>query len=377
VSSSTPGSRAATASAPGRVNLIGEHTDYNDGFALPMALDRRCRATVTVDGGDRVTVASAQHPTPASVPVADIRPGGAWIDGEDGWAAYAVGVAWALVAEGHLPSLPGMAIELDSDVPLGSGLSSSAAVGCSVGLALDRALGLGLPRTELVTVTRRAENDVVGAPTGGMDQLASLLCTADHALLCDLRAMTVDQVPFDPAAAGLAVVMLDSRVRHRNADGGYAARRAACEQAAADLGVPALRDVTVDDLPAALARLGSDELRRRTRHVVTEDARVLETAELLRTGRVRDIGALLTASHHSMRDDFEITTPEIDAAVEAALQAGALGARMTGGGFGGYVLALVDGRLVDSVADAVARRFAGEGFETPTSFVAQPAAGAE
>ncbi len=368
--------RTATADAPGRVNLIGEHTDYNDGFALPFALERRCRARVRTSDEDLLTVRSGRQDAPARVPLAQVRPGADWLDGSDGWAAYAAGVVWALVERGHVDRLPGLDVQLDSDVPLGSGLSSSAAVCCSVGLALDRLFGLHLDRRELVAVTRAAENDLVGAPTGGMDQLASLLSTAGHALLCDMRTLEVEQVPFRPREAGLALLLLDSHVRHRNAEGGYGARRASCEQAARELGVPALRDIGVDQLGELLPRLSSEELRRRARHVVTEDARVQQVAALLREHAVADIGELLTASHTSMREDFEITTPEIDAAVGTLLDAGALGARMTGGGFGGYVLALVPVDRVDRAADAVERRFAAERFDAPSWFVAEPADGA-
>ena len=185
------------------------------------------------------------------------------------------------------------------------------------------------------------ENDAVGAPTGGMDQLASLRGEAGHVLFCDMRDLTSQSVPFDPAASGLAVLVVDTRAPHRHADGEYAARRGGCEEAARRLGVPALRDVTEADLDGALAELNDDELRRYVRHVVTEDARVLAAVEVLREGRVEDLGPLLSASHVSMRDDFRITVPEVDTAVDALHESGALGARMTGGGFGGCVIGLV------------------------------------
>lgn len=216
----------------------------------------------------------------------------------------------------------------------------------------------------------------MGAPTGIMDQSAVIRCRAGHALFLDCRDESVEQIPFDLDAAGLAVLVIDSRAPHRHADGEYAARRRSCEAGASALGVTALRDVGVDQLDAALAQLDDEETRRRVRHVVTEDQRVLDTVALLRAARVRDIGPLLTASHVSMRDDFEITVPEIDTAVEAALAAGALGARMTGGGFGGCVLALVEADRADEVAAAVTAAYAERGFTAPGTLTVVPAPGA-
>lgn len=355
--------------APGRVNLIGEHTDYNDGFVLPLGIAQGCTATVRTTADDAVRVTSAQEPESVTIALADIRPGGT-----TGWAAYVTGIVGALREGTGRKEWPGLVIDVDSDVPPGAGLSSSAALTCSVAAALNDLLDLGLDREDLVAVARHAENDYVGAPTGGMDQLASLLCQADHALLCDMRSLQTEAVPFDPPASGLALLVIDTRARHRHADGEYGARRASCEQAARQLGVRALRDIS--DLPAALAALDDDVLRRRVRHVVTENERVGTTARLLRAGRLADIGPVLSASHVSMRDDYEITVPEVDVAVDVAVAAGALGARMTGGGFGGCVIALVpaDQRRAVEVAVAVAYRDAG--YAAPRSFVAVAAAGA-
>jgi galactokinase len=348
--------------APGRVNLIGEHTDYNGGFALPLAIQQGCTATVSAPSTDELRVTSAQRNETVVVPMADLR-------GVAGWAAYPVGVVWALGVQAG-----GLDIHVDSDVPGGAGLSSSAALICSVAAALNDLLTLGLSRAELVAVTHRTENDYVGAPTGGMDQMAALLCEADHALLCDMRAWSTEQVPFDPQAAGLALLVVDTHARHRHAEGEYAARRASCEKAAGLLGVYTLREVT--DLDAALARLPDDELRRRVRHIVTENDRVLRTTDLLRAGQIRGIGPLLTASHASMRDDYEITAPEVDTAVEALLGAGVLGARMTGGGFGGCVIALVDQDRIRQATNAVQRAYRIHGFAPATAFTAQPSQGA-
>ncbi|SCG43290.1 galactokinase [Micromonospora inositola] len=356
--------------APGRVNLIGEHTDYNDGFVLPFALPLRTVVAAAPQDGERWTVWSelADSPVEFGATEAD-QPGRV-----TGWAAYVAGVVWALRAAGH--AVPGARLAIASDVPLGSGLSSSAAIEAAVLAALVELGGLNLPAERRPRLAQRAENDYVGAPTGIMDQSAAIRCREGHALFLDCRTESVEQIPFDLDAAGLAVLVIDSRAPHRHADGEYASRRKSCERAAELLGVPALRDVSPADLDAALTRLDDDEMRRRVRHVVTEDQRVLHTVALLRAGRIRDIGPLLTASHASMRDDFEITVPEIDTAVEAALAAGAHGARMTGGGFGGCVLALVEASSADAVARAVVEAYAERGFATPGTLTVLPSAGA-
>ncbi|MBY8871541.1 galactokinase [Micromonospora sp. PLK6-60] len=356
--------------APGRVNLIGEHTDYNDGFVLPFALPLRTVVAAAARDDARWTVRSELSADPVEFGPAEADAPGR----VTGWAAYVAGVVWALRAAGH--QVPGARLAIASDVPVGSGLSSSAAVESAVLAALVELGGLDLPADRWPRLAQRAENDYVGAPTGIMDQSAVIRCRKGHALFLDCRTEEVEQIPFDLDAAGLAVLVIDSRAPHRHADGEYAARRASCERAAARLGVPALRDVATADLDAALARLDDDETRRRVRHVVTEDQRVLDTVELLRAGRVAEIGPLLTASHASMRDDFEITVPEIDTAVEAALAAGALGARMTGGGFGGCVLALVEAAAAERVATAVADAYAERGFAAPGTLTVLPAGGA-
>jgi galactokinase len=365
-----------TWAAPGRLNLIGEHTDYNDGFVLPIALPYLTTATVTPRSDGRLRVRSAQRQDlPAEVAVADLSPGVL-----SGWAAYVAGVVWAMGEAGH-PVDGGADVAVDGRVPEGAGLSSSAALECSVAAALDDTLGLGLPRMELARLAQRAENAFVGVPSGIMDQVASLICTAGAALFVDIRGdgdrPHVEQVPLDLAAAGLAVLVIDTRTPHQHADGEYADRRRTCEEAARELGVPALRDVPTADLDAALARLTDGVQRRRVRHVVTENDRVLRAVELLRAGRVGEIGPLMTASHASLRDDFEVTVPQLDTAVDAALAAGALGARMTGGGFGGCVLALLRGpQAEDAVRAAVDVAYAERGFGPPAYFTAVPSAGA-
>jgi galactokinase len=359
--------------APGRVNLIGEHTDYNDGFVLPLALEYGVAAAARVADRPVLRVRSVQQEATAELPLADIAPGSV-----DGWSAYVAGVGWALREAGH--DVPGLDVVVDGDVPVGAGLSSSAALECAVAVAWNDLAGLGLSRDALAAAARRAENDVVGAPTGVMDQMASLHGKAGHLVFLDTRFLAVEHVPFDPAQAGLALLVIDSRAPHALVDGEYAERHRSCEEAARLLGVRALRDVDPRDLDDALARLeglDADLLRRRVRHVVTEDARVLEVVGALRAGvDPRRIGPAMIASHVSMRDDFEITVPEIDTAVSAALDAGAYGARMTGGGFGGCVLALVDAGAAEAVARAVETAYAAAGFRPPSAFVATAADGA-
>ncbi|GAA3807182.1 galactokinase [Nocardioides panacisoli] len=359
--------------APGRVNLIGEHTDYNGGLALPFAIEHGCTAEVGLAPGRDLHVAtSAQEADDVRLTAADL----AALPGSDGpvWARYVLGPLWVLRERGY--DVPPLEVRVDSDVPSGSGLSSSAAVVCSVTSAVDDLLELGLSPDDLLAVARAAENDVVGAPTGGLDQMASLRCRVGEVLLCDFATTTTENVPADLAADGLTVLVVDTLVRHSHADGEYAARRRGCEAAAAVLGLPALGALRTDDLAAALARLEDDEQARYVRHVVSEDDRVRRTAELLRAGRTAGIGSLLTASHASLRDDFRVTVPELDLAVETLLAAGALGARMTGGGFGGSVIALVEeGRATDAAA-ATAEAFGRAGYRSPAWFTTLPSAGA-
>ncbi|WP_305785011.1 galactokinase [Symbioplanes lichenis] len=358
---------AALYAAPGRVNLIGEHTDYNDGFVLPFALPQQVVAAAARHDEPGWTVCSDFADAPVSFGVTE--PG----EVKD-WAAYIAGVVWALGEAGF--DVPPARIALSSDVPLGAGVSSSAALESAVLTALVDLGGIDLPVDKRPAVAQRAENVYVGAPTGIMDQSASIRCQEGKALFLDCRSEEVEQIPFDLAAAGLAMLIINSNAPHQHVDGEYGARRKSCEEGARLLGVPALRDVAIGDLEAALARLDDDVIKRRVRHIVTENQRVLDTVALLREGRVREIGPLLTASHASMRDDFEITVAQVDVAVEAALAAGAYGARMTGGGFGGCVLALVDADQAASTTAAVERAYAEKGFTAPTVWSATPGPGA-
>lgn len=351
--------------APGRVNLIGEHVDYAAGLCLPFALAERTvvRAAVRDDG--RVVARSSSEEGGFDGTLDEVAPGR-----PDGWSGYVAGVLWALRDAGH--TVGGLDVEVTDTVPLGAGLSSSAALECAVALAANDLFDLRLPRPELAAACIRAENEIVGAATGGMDQAVSLLGTAGHALLLDTRDGSTRQVPFAPADDGLTVLVLDTRVRHRLADGQYGKRRAAVEDAARVLGVPNLRDVT----PAQLDTL-ADDLRPRARHIVTEIARVRDAVALLDAGRLRDIGPLIDASHESLAHDYEVSCDELDLAVAAARDAGALGARMVGGGFGGSAIALTPLDRVDAVADGVRAAFAAAGLGEPGIRSAEPAAGAE
>ncbi len=358
--------------APGRANLMGEHTDYNDGFVLPFALSQATTAAAARRTDGRLLLSSRQEPGGVvEIALDGLAPGTV-----TGWGAYPAGVAWALRSAGY--QVPGACIAIDSDVPAGAGLSSSAALECATALALTELAPCGLagatvPRGELAGIARRAENEFVGVPSGIMDQSASLLSQAGHALLLDCRSLDHAQVPFDPAAAGSRLLLINTRARHHLGDGGYGRRRAECEEAARLLGVSSLRDVTD---AGDTARLADPVLRRRARHVVTDDQRVLQVTALLRGSdrpdTYREIGRLLTQAHASLRDDFEISWPEADTAVEAALAAGALGARMMGGGFGGCVLALVPETAGGPVRGAVGEAYAARGWTAPEFLDAVP-----
>ncbi|HEU4668471.1 MAG TPA: galactokinase [Arthrobacter sp.] len=355
--------------APGRVNLIGEHTDYNEGFVLPFAIDRTARVAIKVRTDSSVRLLSTYGDQGlVSTALDSLEPGSA-----KGWTKYPLGVMWALKQRGI--EVPGVDLLLDSNVPLGAGLSSSHAIECAVISALNDLTGAGLEAREMVLATQRAENEFVGAPTGIMDQSASLRGSEGHAVFLDCRDQNVRLVPFETQPADLVMLVIDTKVSHSHADGGYASRRASCELGAEVLGVKALRDVQVDDLEEASGLL--DEVTfRRVRHVVTENDRVLHTVELLASQGPAAIGPLLDASHASMRDDFEISCPELDLAVDASRASGAIGARMTGGGFGGAAIALTPVALEQTVRDAVATAFADAGYKAPDIFTVWPAAGA-
>ncbi|MFI1717865.1 galactokinase [Streptomyces litmocidini] len=356
--------------APGRVNLIGEYTDFNDGFVLPLALPHTTVAAVSrrddgvlrlhsadVDGGIVQLDADALEPLSGG-----------------GWAAYPAGVVWALREAGH--PVAGADVHLTSTVPTGAGLSSSAALEVVTALALNDLFGLGLSRPELARIAQRAENAFVGVPCGVMDQMASACAEEGHALHLDTRDLSYRQVPFDLAGEGLRLLVVDTRVKHALGDGAYAERRAGCEAGARALGVRTLREVSAAHLPEALDRLSDETIRRYVRHVVSDNARVERTIALLDAGATRAVGTVLTEGHASLRDDLRVSCPELDLVVEAANAAGALGARMTGGGFGGSAVVLVETARSEEVSAAVAKAFAEAGHAAPGIFPAVPSAGA-
>ncbi|MEH3140758.1 MAG: galactokinase [Mycobacterium kyogaense] len=338
-------------SAPGRINLIGEHTDYNAGFALPIALPGRTVVDYEPADSGELMVSTDRSSDVVRVGL-DTSPGDV-----TGWAAYVAGVVWSLREAGHV--VPGGTLAIRGGVQIGSGLASSAALECAVLDALLSGAGLAVDRVEQARIAQRAENEYVGAPTGLLDQLAILYAQPRSAQLIDFRDLTVTPVPFDPDAHGVQLLLIDSQARHQHAGGEYAARRASCERAAAALGVPSLREVS-----SVSALSGEDQ--RRARHIVTENQRVLDTVEALAANDFGRVGALFTESHRSMRDDFEITTPHLDLIASTAVSAGAQGARMTGGGFGGCVIALVPAGSVDAVDAAVREAMQAGGYPAPT-----------
>ncbi len=355
--------------APGRVNLIGEHTDYNNGLVLPVALPHATYAAARLRVDDEVRIVSAQLPEAWEGLLSGISPGSV-----HGWAAYAAGVLWALREAGH--DLAGVDLFLDSTVPLGAGLSSSAALECAVGVAVVGALGLPLTaglRRDLVAAGIRAETEVVGAPTGGMDQTVAMLGEAGAALLVDFDRPPVERTTSVPLSlVGHSLLVTDTRVSHALVDGGYAQRRADCEEAARALGVRSLRQADL----GAVESLDDQRVRRRARHIVSEIDRVSRCVDALSHGDLALVGTLFAASHASMRDDFEISCPELDLAVDVAVGAGAVAARMTGGGFGGSSVAIVPDERVDAVTHAIDAAFALEGFGTPGHLRATPSPGA-
>jgi len=351
--------------APGRVNLIGG-PDYNEVFVLPFALGAGVTAAAARRSDRRIALTSRQqHRARVLLDIDGLEPGSV-----GGWAAYPAGVAWALGQAGYLAG--GADVAIDADLPAGAGLSSSAALECATALALTGLYQVPVPRRELAALARRAENEFAGVPTGVMDQIAALLCRAGHALLLDCRTGTGTAVPLDPAAAGLTLLIIDTRARRALADGRYAERRRACEQAASALGVRSLRDLTGD----AADRLSDPSLRRLCAHVVAENSRVVQAAKLLRADDQRAIGPLLTESHCSFRDQFGVSWPQADEAVDAALGAGAAGARMTGGGFGGCVVALAPAEHAAQVRRKVTDRFKRHHWPVPRYLDAVPSDGA-
>ena len=354
------------AAAPGRVNLIGEHIDYSEGFVLPFAIKDRTLVAARERDDSIVRVASAQRRNKIiSVDINEVKPG---LKGE--WERYALGVLWSMGVKS------GVDLLIDGHVPLGAGLSSSAALECSVATAMNHLFDMGFSLEELARLTQKAENQYVGVPCGIMDQSVSLMATNGFALLLDCRDLSTRNIPFDVASHGLELLIIDTQAHHALTDGGYAERRASCESVAAKLGVKSMRELTREQLDSSQDKLSESEYIR-ARHAVTEMKRVLDCVEALASEDFTQVGQLLNQSHNSLRDDYTVSCPELDTAVEASLAAGALGARMVGGGFGGSAIALIQASKTSQTISAVEKAFADKKFKAPRFFTSLPSQGAE
>jgi len=354
------------AAAPGRVNLIGEHIDYSDGFVLPFAIKDRTLVAARKRNDSTVRIASAQRRNKiVTVDISTVKPG---LKGE--WERYALGVLWALGVK------EGVDLLIDGHVPLGAGLSSSAALECSVATAMNHLFDLGFNLEELARLTQKAENQYVGVPCGIMDQSVSLMATQGSALLLDCRDLTTKNIPFDVASSGLELLIIDTQAHHALTDGGYAERRASCESVVAKLGITSLRELSMEQLENSRGLLTETEFIR-ARHAVTEMKRVLECVDALSKSEFEKVGELINQSHASLRDDYTVSCPELDTAVEAALAAGALGSRMVGGGFGGSAIALIQASKTTETIRSIEKAFASKGFKAPRFFTSLPSQGAE
>jgi galactokinase len=351
-------------SAPGRANLIGEHTDYNEGFVFPFGIDRRTYASIALRS-DRVCRVASDIDGKSYQFELGQKP----VDLD--WALYPLGVAWAMAEY----ATSGFDCFITSDVPVGAGLSSSAAIECAVAIGLNELWNAGRTRQELALIGQKAENQVVGAPTGMMDQTASMLAQPDAAVLLDCQSLQATSVPLGLSEKGLLVAIIDTQVAHRHSDGGYRVRRESCERGASEMGVSSLRGLSEADLPTAQLKLNEIDFRR-VRHVVTENQRVLDSVEALAEGDLTKLGELMLASHASMRDDFEISIEELDLAVEVAMQTGAVGSRMTGGGFGGAAIAIIKKDLLGQLEQNCKAAFSAAGFIEPRVFAVEPSEGA-
>ncbi|CAN2184420.1 GalK Galactokinase [Candidatus Nanopelagicaceae bacterium] len=353
------------AEAPGRVNLIGEHIDYSEGFVLPFAIADRAYAAIAARPDGLVRIASHQRKEKIfSIDTSDVKPGS-----KGDWEKYVLGVLWSLGIT------TGVDILVDGSVPSGAGLSSSAALECSVAVGLNALFSLERSKQDLARATQKAENDYVGMPCGIMDQSVSLMGQAGAALLLDCRDLTTENIPFDVASAGLELLIIDTQAHHALVDGGYAERRAACESVAGKLSIPSMRHLTLEVLETNREKLTATEFIR-ARHAVTEIARVLEAVTALRASDFATLGKLINASHASLRDDYAVSCPELDVAVDASVAAGAMGSRMVGGGFGGSAIALIKASDVQKTKDAVLAAFEAKGFKKPRFFTSLPSAGA-
>ena len=354
------------AAAPGRVNLIGEHIDYSDGFVLPFAIKDRTLVAARKRNDSTVRIASAQRRNKiVTVDINKVKPG---LKGE--WERYALGVLWALGVK------DGVDLLIDGHVPLGAGLSSSAALECSVATAMNHLFDLGFNLEELARLTQKAENQYVGVPCGIMDQSVSLMATQGSALLLDCRDLSTKNIPFDVASSGLELLIIDTQAHHALTDGGYAERRASCESVVAKLGIRSLRELTMEQLENSRGSLTETEFVR-ARHAVTEMKRVLDCVQALSDSDFAKVGELINQSHASLRDDYTVSCPELDTAVDAALAAGALGSRMVGGGFGGSAIALIQASKTTETIKAIEKGFSSKGFKAPRFFTSLPSQGAE
>ncbi len=354
------------AAAPGRVNLIGEHIDYSDGFVLPFAIKDRTFVAVRKRDDSKVRIASAQRRSKVvTVDINQVKPG---LKGE--WERYALGVLWSMGVN------QGVDLLIDGHVPLGAGLSSSAALECSVATAMNHLFDMGYNLEELARLTQKAENKYVGVPCGIMDQSVSLMATQGSALLLDCRDLSTKNIPFDVASSGLELLIVDTQAHHALTDGGYAERRASCESAVAKLGITSLRELTMEQLEASRSLLTETEFVR-ARHAVTEMQRVLDCVDALGNSDFEKVGRLINQSHASLRDDYTVSCPELDTAVDAAISAGALGSRMVGGGFGGSAIALIQAAKTRETIKAIERAFTSKGFKAPRFFNSLPSQGAE
>jgi len=354
------------AAAPGRVNLIGEHIDYSDGFVLPFAIKDRTLVAARKRDDTTVRIASAQRRNKiVTVDIEQVKPG---LKGE--WERYALGVLWALGVK------EGVDLLIDGHVPLGAGLSSSAALECSVATAMNHLFDLGFNLEELARLTQKAENQYVGVPCGIMDQSVSLMATQGSALLLDCRDLSTKNIPFDVASNALELLIIDTQAHHALTDGGYAERRASCESAVAKLGITSLRELTMEQLEISRGLLTETEFVR-ARHAVTEMKRVLDCVQALSDSNFALVGELINQSHISLRDHYTVSCPELDTAVEAALAAGALGSRMVGGGFGGSAIALIQASKTTETIKVIEKAFSSKGFKAPRFFTSLPSQGAE
>ena len=354
------------AAAPGRVNLIGEHIDYSEGFVLPFAIKDRTFAALRVRDDSTVRIASAQRRNKiVSVDINSVKPG---LKGE--WERYALGVLWSMGVK------TGVDVMIDGHVPLGAGLSSSAALECSVATAVNHLFNIGLSLEDLARLTQKAENLYVGVPCGIMDQSVSLMATQGSALLLDCRDLSTRNIPFDVASRGLELLIIDTQAHHALTDGGYAERRASCESVASKLGIKSMRELMMAELHNSKSMLSEVEYIR-ARHAVTEMQRVLDCVDALSQSDFKKVGQLINQSHISLRDDYTVSCPELDTAVDAALAAGALGSRMVGGGFGGSAIALIQASKTSETIKAIEKAFAERKFKAPRFFTSLPSQGAE